>query len=135
MYYNWKKLVVSIMWVVIGVTLLVLGITGVTDDTIISGLGGGWLGVGLMQIYRNVKYHTNAEYKEKIDISYTDERNRYIRMKAWSYAGYLFILGSAILSIVLYFNKMTVYGQIISYCMCAFLALFWISYMVLQRKD
>lgn len=135
MYYNWKKLVVSIIWVVIGATLLALGITGVTDDTIFSGVGGGWLGIGLMQIYRNVKYNTNKEYKEKIDISYTDERNRYIRMKAWAFAGYFFIIGAAIVSIVLFVNKLTVYGQIVSYCMCAVLVLYWISYVIMLKKD
>ena len=69
------------------------------------------------------------------DIEYTDERNRYIRMKAWSWAGYLFVIGAAIVSIVLFIMKQTVYGQIISYCMCAILVLYWVSYIILQKKD
>ena len=127
-------MVVSIFELIIGITLLVLEFTGVSDNSIYSGMGGGLLGVGIMQIVRNVKYNSNQEYKEKVDIECNDERNKYIRMKAWSWAGYLFILGSAIVSIVLFIAKMTMYGQIVSYCMCAVLAIYWISYMTLQGK-
>lgn len=134
MYYNKKKMIISIMWVIIGAALLVLDIIGVMDDPAYSGMGGALLVIGIMQIYKNLKYHSNEEYKEKIDIEYKDERNGYIRMKAWSWAGYLFIIGSAVVSIVLFVMKMTLIGQIISYCMCAVLVLYWISYLVLQKK-
>ena len=134
MYYNKRKMAVSIVWIIIGITLLVLELTGVSDNSIYSGMGGGLLGVGIMQVVRNVKYHSNQEYKEKIDIEYSDERNKYIRMKAWSWAGYLFIFVSAIVSIVLFLAEMTQYGQIVSYCMCAVLVLYWVSYIALQRK-
>ena len=135
MYYNKRKILVSLFWVIIGITLIILDIIGVIDNPIYSGMGGGLLVVGAMQIYRNLKYHSNEEYKEKIDIEYSDERNRYIRMKAWSWAGCLFIIGTAIISIVLFVMKQTVYGQIISYCMCAVLVLYWVSYIVLQKKN
>ena len=134
MYYNRKKMAVSIIWIIVGIILSVLEFTGVSDNPIYSGMGGGLLGVGIMQVVRNVKYNSNPEYKEKVDIQYSDERNRYIRMKAWSWAGYLFILGAAMVSIVLFAANLTQYGQIVSYCMCAVLVLYWISYMVLQRK-
>lgn len=135
MYYNKKKLLVSMLWVIVGISLIILELIGVIDNPIYSGMGGGWLAVGAMQIYRNLKYHSNDEYKEKIDIEYSDERNRYIRMKAWSWAGYLFIIGAAITCIALFVIGQTVYGQIISYCMCAVLALYWIAYIVLQKKN
>ena len=134
MYYNKKKRIVSILWIILGAALLIMDITGVLDNSIFSGMGGGLLAIGIMQIVKNVKYNSNAEYKEQVDIAYEDERNRYLRMKAWAWAGYLFILGAAIVSIVLFVAKLTMYGQIVSYCMCAVLALYWISYMVLQKK-
>jgi len=134
MYYNKKKMAISIMWVIIGTVLLVLDIIGVINNPIYSGIGGGWLAVGIMQIIRNIKYNTNEDYKEKIDIEYKDERNGYLRMKAWSWASYLFIIGAAIVCIVLFIMKMTDYGQIVSYCMCSVLALYWISYMILCKK-
>lgn len=134
MYYNKKKLAVSVMWVIIGAALFVLELTGVISNPVFSGMGGALATVGVVQIIRNVRYHSNKEYKEKIDVAYTDERNGYIRMKAWSWAGYLFILCSAVASLVLFILKQTVYGQIVSYCMCAVLAFYVIVYMILQRK-
>ena len=134
MYYNKKKLMVSILWIILGAALLIMDLAGVLDNSIFSGMGGGLLAIGIMQIVRNVKYNSDAAYKEKVDIAYEDERNRYLRMKAWAWAGYLFILGAAIVSIVLFVAKLTIYGQIVSFCMCAVLALYWISYMVLQKK-
>lgn len=127
-------MIISIMWVITGAILLILDIIGVMDAPIYSGMGGGLLAIGIMQIYRNIKYHSNEEYKEKIDIEYKDERNGYIRMKAWAWAGYLFILGSAAVSIVLFVMNKELIGQIVNYCMCAVLLLYWVSYLVLQRK-
>ena len=134
MYYNKKKMMVSIFWVILGIVLLTLEIIGVLDNPIYSGMGGGLLGVGVMQIFKNIKYNTNQKYREKVDIEYKDERNSYIRMKAWSWAGYLFILGSAVVTVLLFVAKMVLYGQIVGYCMCAVLGLYWISYMLLQKK-
>lgn len=135
MYYNKRKLLVSVMWIIIGATLIILETVGITDNPIFSGMGGAWLVIGILQIYKNLKYHSNKEYKEKLDIELSDERNRYIRMKAWSWAGYLFIIGAAVISIVLFVTNQIVYGQIISYCMCAVLVLYWVSYLVLQKKN
>lgn len=134
MYYNKRKLIISIMWIVVGIVLLVLEFAGILDQPVYSGMGGGFLGVGLMQTVRNVRYHSDEAYKEKIDIAGQDERNRYLRMKAWSWAGYLFVLGAGVISVVLMVTGKMQQGQIISYCLCAVLVLYWIAYMVLQRK-
>lgn len=135
MYYNKRKLYISIMWVILGIALILMDIIGVINNPICSGIGGGWLAIGIMQIYKNVKYHSDEEYREKIDISYEDERNRYIRMKAWSWAGYLFIIVAAIVSIVLAVMKMTLISQILGYCICAVLVFYWIAYIILQKKN
>lgn len=135
MYYNKKKMAVSVFWVILGSALIILDAMGIIDNSICSGLGGGWIVIGIMQIYKNLKYHSDADYKEKIDVELSDERNRYIRMKAWAWAGYIFIIGAAIVSIVLFVMKQTAYGQIISYCMCSVLVFYWLSYILLQRKE
>ena len=134
MYYNKRKLIISILWVAIGITLLVMEMTDMINDSIYAGMGGGFLVIGIMQIIRNFKYNSNKEYREKIDIESSDERNRYLRMKAWSWAAYIFVAVAAIVSIVLFVMKKNQTGQIISYSMCALLLLYWISYMILRRK-
>lgn len=134
MYYNKKKLAVSILWVVVGITLIVLECLEIIGGSIWSGMGGGLVAVGILQVVRNIKYNSSEEYKEKVDIEATDERNRYIRMKAWSWAGYIFVICAAVVSIVFFVLGRTETGSVISYCMCSILALFWGSYLVLKNK-
>lgn len=133
MYYNKRKMAVSIFWVVAGAVLFALGCMDKIDPAW-SGCGGGLLGVGLVQIVRNLKYNNNEEYKEKIDIEASDERNRYLRLKAWSWAGYIYVLGSAVLSLVCLAMGLEDLSRMLGLSMCAVLALFWGSYMVLRNK-
>ena len=134
MYYNKRKLIISSMWIVLGIVFIVLDIMGIATDSAFTAIGAAWIVVGALQIYKNIKYHTNEDYKEQIDIACSDERNKFIRMKAWSYAGYLFVLGSAVVSIVLFLSGITVYAQILSYCMCSILVVYYIAYLYLQKK-
>ena len=46
MYYNNKKLALSIFWVVLGAVLLGLSVTGVLDSDVYSGMGGALMAVG-----------------------------------------------------------------------------------------
>ena len=134
MYYNKRKAILSIFWIVAGAALFLLEVTGVLENPIFSGMGGGLVAIGVMQLVKNHKYHANPEYKEQVDTAWQDERNRYLRLKAWSWAGYLFVIGAAVVSIVLFVAGQSVYGQIVSYCMCAVLGLYWITYVILQKK-
>ncbi len=56
MYYNKRTMFISIMWIIVGAALLILDIVGIVDNPICSGIGGGWLANGIMQIYKNLKY-------------------------------------------------------------------------------
>ena len=135
MYYNKGKMLIGIMWIVIGLILIILSFVGVVDNSFCSGLGGGWIAVGIMQVYRNRKYNSDENYKEKIDIEASDERNRYIRMKAWSWAGYLFVIIIGVGSIILHVIGQSEAGELLSYCLCLMLVLYIGTYVVLQRKE
>jgi len=134
MYYNNKKLVLSIFWAVVGLVLTVLSVTEVLDSSIYSGMGGGLMAVGVLQSIRNVKYRKDADYREKIDVEANDERNRFLRMKSWSWAGYIAILveaGGVIVAIIL--GEETI-RLILSLSVCLILVAYWVSYLVLSRK-
>ncbi len=122
------------MWIVIGATILFMGFLGMVNDPVYSNMGFVLIVIGSMQVFKNIRYHVDKEFREKTDIAYNDERNAYIRMKAWSWAGYLFFMGAAITTIALHVAKMTLYGQIVGYCMCALLVFYWVSYMFLSKK-
>lgn len=133
-YFNNKKLVISIIWIIIGGTLFGLELAGIIESDIYSGIGGGLIGVGIVQLVRNIRYRNDKEYKNKIDIEANDERNGYIRSKAWAWTGYIFVMGAAIVALVMFITGNKEIGQIISFCMCAELVVYYVSYIILKRK-
>ena len=130
---NKTRWIASIVEIILGAILWICGILGVIDSYW-SGMGAGLLGVGIVFLIRQIRYKTNAEYKEEYDIEVSDERNRFIGMKAWSWAGYLFVMIAAVGSIVC---KLLGRADLMMFCsmsVCLILVLYWVSYMVLKRK-
>ena len=128
-----KKIFLSMFWIILGAVLVGCELAGVLDE-FWSGMGAGFIAVGALQMYRQVKYRTNEAYKEKVDVAIEDERNRFIRGKAWAWAGYLFVIIAAISSIVL---RIAGRGELADMAACGtglLVFLYWGSYMVLQKK-
>ena len=132
--YDNKRLFLSIFWVVLGAVLLILSVTGKLDSTLYAGMGGGLIAVGLLQIMRNLRYRRDAAYREKIDTEVSDERNRFLRMKSWSWAGYITVLAEAIAAVVAAVRGQETVQLVLSYSVCLLLAAYYISYLVLSRK-
>ena len=95
-----KRLIANILEIVIGVALSVCRYAGIIDDYW-GGMGTALAIIGSIMLMRQIKYKTNASYKEKVDIQVSDERNKYLQMKAWSWTGYLFVMIAAFASIIL----------------------------------
>lgn len=130
---NNKRWIASIVEIVLGSILLVCGYSGIVDD-FWSGMGGGLLGVGILQLIRQIRYYTNAEYKEKFDIEAKDERNRFLAMKAWSWAGYWYVIIAAVGTIGFNVAGQRELGLLCSGSLCLVLVLYWLSYLILKKK-
>ena len=128
-----KRVYLSITWVVIGAVLFGMAIAGKVDS-FWSGMGGALLAVGALQILKYYRLNKNEEYREKMEIEYNDERNQFIRNKAWSWSGYLFILIAAVSCIVLKIAGQEVLSMAASGAVCLMLVLYWVSYYLLKRK-
>lgn len=132
--YNSKRLALSIFWLILGATLMGLSIVEVLDSSLYAGMGGALVAIGVLQIIRNIRYQKDADYREKIDTEISDERNRFLRMKSWSWTAYIVVLiegAGAIVAMVL--------GQhttqlMLSYSVSLIVGVYWITYMVLARK-
>ncbi|MBR2576637.1 MAG: hypothetical protein IKE40_05000 [Firmicutes bacterium] len=131
---NNRRLVLSIFWVVLGLVLVVLSIAEVLDSSVYAGMGGALTAVGALQVIRNLRYRGNEEYREKVDTEVNDERNRFLRMKSWSWAGYIVVLVEAIGVIVAMIMGKETVQMILAYSVCLILCAYWISYLVLSRK-
>ena len=134
MYYNNKRLALSVFWVILGAVLMALTVTEKIDSAMYSGMGGALIAVGALQIMRNLKYRKDPAYREKIDTEAGDERNRFLRMKSWSWAGYITILVEGIGVIAAMVMEQQTVQLVLSYSVCLILCVYWIAYLALSRK-
>lgn len=123
----------SIIWIIIGAILISLSFAEMVDS-FWSGMGSALFVVGILQLLRFRRFYKNNEYREKIEILENDERNRFIRSKAWSWTGYLFILIIAVSSIVLRIIGQDLLSSFASFAVCLILIIYWISYLIINRK-
>ena len=132
--YNNKRLALSIFWVVLGLVLFALSMAGTLDSSYFSGMGVALAVVGTLQIIRNLRYRKDKDYKEKIDIEVTDERNRFLRLQSWAWTGYIVVLIEAVGSIVAAVLGQEIVRQVLSFSVCLIVCVYWISWLVLSRK-
>ena len=128
-----KRMLASIIEIAIGIILLISNFWGSIDEYW-SGMGTALILIGVIQLVRQIKYKTNITYREAVDVEVNDERNKYIGMKAWSWAGYLFVIVAAVSSVIL---KIIGYEELVpiaSGSVCLIVILYWTSFLYLRRK-
>ena len=128
-----KRLVTYVIYILLGAALMAAGVIGALDEYW-SGMGSGLIFVAILQMIREFRLWKNEAYREKFEIAQTDERNRFIRNKAWAWAGYLFIIVAAISSIVLKIAGQEQLSVAAGYGVGLLVLLYWGSYMVLAKK-
>ena len=128
-----KKNIYPIALIIAGLVLFGLGFAEIVDE-FWSGMGSALLVMGIIRLLRFYRLKKNDSYREKTETAVTDERNQFIRMKAWSWAGYLFIMVSAIATIIFRILGQDLLSQFASYAVCLMLVLYWVSYFVLKKK-
>ena len=128
-----KRLVLGIVYITFGLLVSVFSFAGIVDEWWQS-FGVAIFIVGVADIFRHRKYVTNAEYREKVDLSNNDERIRFLAMKAWSWAGYMFVIIAALAVIGFQIAGLEIWSLACSGCVCLVMLLYWISYMVLNKK-
>ncbi len=134
MYYDNRKLALNIIWIVLGAVLFVLSAAEVLDSSYYAGFGGALIGVGILQIVRIIRYRKDPGYRERIDTEVSDERNSFLRMKSWSWAGYIVVLAEAIGVVAAMILGRETVGLVLSWSVCLILVAYWVSYLILKRK-
>ena len=89
MYYNNRRLALSIFWVIVGAVLVVLSLTEVLDSSVYAGMGGALMAVGCLQAIGVIV---------------------------------ALVLGNETVQLVL------------AYSVCLILAVYWVVYMILNKK-
>lgn len=129
---KWRKWL-SIGWIVLGAVLWTLGLLEKLDE-FWGSMGFALITVGSLQLLKRHRLSKNEEYRERMEVEATDERYHYIRSRAWAWAGYLFILIVSVLVIVLRILGQDLLSMAGGYAVCLMLVLYWVSYLVLQKK-
>ena len=130
---NGKRIAAQILWAILGCVLLVLGCFEVVDS-FWSGMGAALMVVGALRLIRAYRFTKDASYREKVEIETGDERNCYLRGKAWAWAGYLFILITAVAVIALKVAGQELLSMAAGGAMCLMLVLYWGAYFLLRKK-
>lgn len=128
-----KRLIASIVEIALGAVLLICNLAGLLDE-FWSGMGVALIVVGVLFLMRQIRYKTNETYRDSVDVEVNDERNKYLRMKAWSWAGYLFVLIAAVGAIVLKIAGRDELVFMAGGSVCLIVVLYWLAYVVLSRK-
>ena len=134
MYYNNKKLLLSIFWMILGAVLLGLSIAEVLDSSMYAGMGGALIAVGALQTSRNLRYRKDPEYREKIDTEANDERNSFLRMKSWSWTGYVVVLVEGFGSVAAMVLGKRELQLTLAYSVWLILVVYWISFFIISKK-
>ena len=128
-----KRMVFSIAWVIIGLALIGVSFAGKVDE-FWNGMGFALAIVGALQLLRQHRFSKNAAYREAVEIAESDERNHFIRSKAWVWAGYLFVIITGVSVLIFKFIGQDLLSYAAAMAVCLLMVLYWIAYYVLQRK-
>ena len=128
-----RRIIACIIYSILGVALMILGMLEIVDS-FWSGMGGALIAVGIVRMIHIGRYRSDEAYRENVEIEANDERNRFIRNKAWAWAGYLFIIIAAISTIVLRLLGQDLLSIAAGFTVCILALLYWICYLVLKKK-
>lgn len=114
--------------------MLILKFSGVMCYEALIGLGIGWIVCGALQAAKGMRYVKDGDYRKKYDTEAKDERNRYISLKAWAWAGYIFVIISALAAVIGIFAGDNGVAASSSSAIGVMVLLYLISYLVLRKK-
>lgn len=128
-----RRIVACMIYAVLGITLLCLGIAEMVD-AFWSGMGGALIAVGVIRLIHIVRYSKDESYRETKEIEAKDERNQFIRNKAWAWAAYIFVLIAAISTIVFQLLGQELLSMAAGFSICLIMILYWLCHLILIKK-
>ena len=116
-----------------GVALIVLGVMEWVDSYW-YGMGTALVMVSVVRMVRLRKYCKDEAYREQVETEVSDERNSFIRVRAWAWASYLFIVIAGIASIALRALGQELLSLAAGFAGCLMLILYAAALLILRRK-
>lgn len=130
---NSKKMAASIIEIVIGIVLCTIYFAGRADEYW-NGMGAALIAVGALRFAGEVRYRKDEKYRKSVEIETNDERNRYISLKSWAWAGYCFVFAAAAASVIFKIAGRDAMCLTAAMGACLLMILYAGFYIVLKRK-
>ena len=127
------RVYLNVFWIILGAILIGLAFAGKVDE-FWNGMGTALLIIGAIRLLRYHRLNKNDAYRERKELEMSDERNHFIRNKAWAWAGYYFIILAGIGTIIFKIIGQDMLSQAAAYAVCLIMILYWICYHILKRK-
>lgn len=130
---NKKNILILGIEIAVGAALIVL-CEALGWDGRWEGMGAALIVVAALNLVRLLRVEKDPEYREQYETEAKDERNVYIRQKAWAWAGTAFVMVAGVLSIVFLILKNDLMTTVVGSGVCLLLTLYWISWLILRKK-
>ena len=128
-----RRIIANVLYIILGAILFALSFFRILD-AFWSGMGGALISMGVIRMIHILRYSKDEVYRENKQIEATDERNQFLRNKAWAWAAYFFVLITAIATIVLKLLGQDLLSIVAGSAICILFLLYWICYLVLSKK-
>lgn len=130
---NGRKLLSPVIEIVLGAALII--VSKLFDlDSVWLGMGSALIAVGTLQLLNLMRYREDAEYREKVDTEAHDERNAFIRSKAWVWAGTGFVIVGGVLTVLFQILGKQEYATLCGSGVSLLVLFYWISFLILRKK-
>ena len=124
----------AVSYCVIGLALIVVFFLGETENYFINSFGFALLFIGITRIIQYRKITKSEESMHKREILESDERNIMIAERAKSWTFTFTITAAGVIVIVLSVLGYHDQAQPFSWFMCAMVAIYWIFWLIAQKK-
>ena len=129
-----RRMYIGLAYIVIGIAMIAMTFVTKTDSEYFSSFG---LILAVMGIVRVRNYFIISRSEDSIkrrEIAETDERNISISQKARASAFNFFVIACCVAVVVLNVIGKIAESRLISYSVCGLILLYWIFYLIYQKK-
>lgn len=129
------RLCLAVLYILLGITSIIVYAFNLGEDTVLLTFGTAFTAMGVLRVIRYFKITRNPESVRLRKTEESDERSIAIVRRAKAVAFGVYTFGAAILVIVLEFSGKSSLASAIALNICAIVFIYWLSYIILQKRS
>lgn len=129
------RLCLAVLYILLGITSIIVYTFNLGEDTVLLTFGTAFTAMGVLRVIRYFKITRNPESVRRRKTEESDERSIAIVRRAKAVAFGVYTFGAAILVIVLEFSGKSFLASAIALNICAIVIIYWLSYIILQKRS